>query len=225
MEKENKNPVQLLKNIKNAIIYVLALVGLISIVWFLGTHFGVKVPFINNIKEVNVQSTKLNFEDVGELVTQSANTTVVIDNKDSKKVLNTKLKISFSDRRLLFSYNVKVDASVDFTKIQQEVMESKIILKVPHAKVYSAETMKDSLKKYIEEGSYSLEETNESLKAIEDQAKVDAVNNGLLTQADENAKMLLINFVKSEPSFKNFEVEIEYLEEIPISVDQQTTNN
>lgn len=54
---------------------------------------------------------------------------------------------------------------------------------------------------------------NEAWKDVEEQAIADSKANGLLEQADINAKILIENFIKSEKSFKNYEVIFEYIGE------------
>lgn len=212
---------KVLLTIKNIVVYTLAIIGIIAIVWVIAYYSGQKFGFMKkSTMETQTQTTSLGFKNMGELVTQSAYATVIIDNKDDKKIFN-KLKIPFSDRRLIFSYNVKVDASVDFSQIVEDIQENKIIIKLPHAKIFGANTDKDSLRKYIEEGTFALEETNEAWKDIESQAVADATANGLLEQADMNAKILIENFVKSEETFKDYEVSFEYIETV---TEEQTEN-
>lgn len=203
--------------IKNVIVYTLAIIGVISIVWFCAYRSGKKIGFMQKENESTMKTqtvtTALEFRNIGKLVTQSAYTTVVIDNKDDKKIFD-KFHIPFSNRVLVFGYNVKVDAAVDFSQITEDIKENKIIIKLPHAEIFGANTDKDSLKKYIEEGSFSLEETNEAWKDIENQAIADAKTNGLLEQADINAKILIENFVKSDENFKDYEVSFEFIENI-----------
>lgn len=202
--------------IKNVIVYSLAIIGLVAIIWFIAYRSGKKIGFMQKENEstmqTQTQTTTLGFKDMGKLVTQSAYATVVIDNKDDKKIFD-KLHIPFSNRRIIFSYNVKVDAAVDFSLITEKIQDNKIIITLPRAEIYGASIDKDSLKKYLEEGTFKLEETNEALKDIEEQATADSKANGLLEQADTNAKILIENFVKSEESLKDYEVVFEYIGE------------
>lgn len=207
MEKKKNN---VLRGVFNIIIYLFAIIGLISVVWLIGTNAGKRMKNVDTMTR-STQSVGFKLEEVGELVTQSAYVTEVIDNQDAKSVKG--IKIPFTDKRLLFSYDVKVDASIDFTKITTEMDSEKIVLNVPHAKVFGAETRKDSLKKYIEQGNFSLEDTNEALKEIENRATETAINNGLLEEADKNAETLLKNLIHSEPGFENVEIVINYIED------------
>lgn len=205
-----------IKMIKNIIIYILALIGLISIVWFIGYRFGSNWEFFkkgkNSNLEIHTQTTQLGFKDMGELVTQSAYTTIVVDNKDNKKWMFDKLKVPFSDRRLLFTYNVKVDAAVDFTQITLQNYESSIIVKLPHSKIFNTSLNNDSLKIYLQDGDFKFEETNEAQKALKQQATADAIANGILELADENAQFLIERMIKSNSNLKDCEIKFKYID-------------
>ena len=207
---------KILLKIKNVIVYTLAIIGLFAIIWFIayrsGKKIGINQKMINSTIQRETQTTTLGLKNMGKLVTQSAYATVVIDNKDDKKIFD-KLHIPFSNRRLIFSYSVKVDAAIDFEQIKERIEGNKIIITLPHAAIYGANIDKNSLKKYLEEGSFKLEETNDALKDIEEQAKADSIANGILEQADANAKILIENLVKSEEMFKDYEVLFEYIGE------------
>ena len=66
------------------------------------------------------KTTKLGFENVGQLVTQTAYLTVVKDNKKNIDFFNL-FKIPFTETRKIFSYDIEVDAGVDFSKITYDV--------------------------------------------------------------------------------------------------------
>ena len=74
------------------------------------------------------KTTKLGFENVGQLVTQTAYLTVVKDNKKNIDFFNL-FKIPFTETRKIFSYDIEVDAGVDFSKITYDVEKNKKMLK------------------------------------------------------------------------------------------------
>ena len=92
--------------------------------------------FSKEILSITTKSTKFGLEDVGELVTQTAYLTVVDEISKYSQVFNKKIPLTQS--RLIFSYDVEVDASVDFSKITLDEGIDKITVKLPHAKVYKA---------------------------------------------------------------------------------------
>ena len=125
--------------------------------------------------------------------------------------------IPFTESRQIFSYDIEVDASVDFAKISYDIDEEKceIVVKVPHAKIYKATLKTDSFKEYLDSESLfsriDLKEQNEALKTMEEQAVKDAEANGLLDAADNNAKKLIEGMIKSESKYKEYKVIYNYI--------------
>ena len=164
------------------------------------------------------KTTKLGFENVGQLVTQTAYLTVVKDNK--KHIDFFKLfKIPFTETRKIFSYDIEVDAGVDFNKIKYDVDNDnkQIKIKTPHAKIYKAKINADSFRAYLDSDSIftkiNMSEHNDSLKKMEEQAVKDAEANNMLRLADENAKNIIRGLVNSNEEFKEYNVLFEYIEE------------
>ena len=164
------------------------------------------------------KTTKLGFENVGQLVTQTAYLTVVKDNKKNIDFFNL-FKIPFTETRKIFSYDIEVDAGVDFSKITYDVEKEQknVKIKLPHAKIYKAKINTDSFRSYLDSDSIftkiNMIEHNESLKKMEEQAVKDAEANNMLKLADENAKKIIKGLVNSSDEYKEYNVIFEYLEE------------
>ena len=164
------------------------------------------------------KTTKLGFENVGQLVTQTAYLTVVKDNKKNIDFFNL-FKIPFTETRKIFSYDIEVDAGVDFNKIKYDVDNDnkQIKIKTPHAKIYKAKINTDSFRAYLDSDSIftkiNMSEHNDSLKKMEEQAVKDAAANNMLRLADENAKNIIRGLVNSNEEFKEYNVLFEYIEE------------
>jgi len=162
------------------------------------------------------KTTKLGFEDVGELVTQTAYLTNVKDNKEDRKFFDL-FKIPFTESRQIFSYDIQVDASVDFSKVSyvRNDKKSEITIRLPHSKIYKATLDLNSLKVYLDEESIftriDLKEENDSLKTMKEECIEDAKANGLLEKADENAKRLIEGFIKSDNKLKDYKVIYKYI--------------
>ena len=164
------------------------------------------------------KTTKLGFENVGQLVTQTAYLTVVKDNKKNIDFFNL-FKIPFTETRKIFSYDIEVDAGVDFSKITYDVEKEQknVKIKLPHSKIYKAKINTDSFRSYLDSDSIftkiNMSEHNESLKKMEEQAVKDAEANNMLKFADENAKRIIKGLVNSSDEYKEYNVLFEYLEE------------
>lgn len=209
MEKEKKT-----KSFIKAVPIVIKIVVVIAIllgVFYLGNA-------CSSVINLQTKSTKFGLKDVGELVTQTAYVTVVTDNKENKELFN-KFEIPFTESRQIFSYDVEVDVSVDFSEISYTVDSENKEIKVslPHSKIYKTTLNTDSLKVYLDTESLfsriDLKEHNDALNAIKEQAATDAKSNGTLEAGDSNAKRLVESFIKENSRYKDYSFSYEYIEE------------
>ena len=173
-----------------------------------------KVPFKHSSTSLNI-----GFEDVGDLVTQTAFVRVLEDSSDSRKTPIFKKIIPGTTSRLIVSYMIKVEASIDFEKISIKSIDDnskKIVIQLPHATVHSSLPVPDSFKNHLEQknpfSDIDATEMNELLKDATEEGKNDAISNGLLEKADENGKVLLESFIRGNKEYKDFTVEFEYIE-------------
>lgn len=170
----------------------------------------------STVFESQTKTTKLGFEDMGELVTQTGYLTIIKDNKEHREFFNL-FKIPFTESRQIFSYDIEVDASVDFSKISYDVKnkDKEIIIKLPHSKIYKATLDIDSLKVYLDDESLfsriDLKEHNEALNEMKQQGINDAIANGILDSADNNAKKLIDSFIRSNNKYKDHKIVYEYI--------------
>lgn len=207
-ENRNTNTKMSLKLMPKGIlclIIALIIMTLVSTGTMIGTVFTSKT-----------KTTKFGLEDVGELVTQTAHLTVVEDNKVNKELFK-KFKIPFTESRQVFSYDVDVDASVDFAKISihPDDVTREVIVKLPHSKIYKATLDLDSQVVYLDEGNIfsriNLTKQNEALKDIKEQGIADAKDNGILEAADKNAIKLIESLIKSDKKYNDYKITYKYL--------------
>ena len=188
--------------------YIIIIAILIGI-FYLGT---MSHSFLN----FQTKTTKLGLEDVGELVTQTAYLTVVEDTNEHKEFFNL-FKIPFTESRQIFSYDIEVDASLDFSKITYNVNNSnkEINIKLPHCDIYKSTLNEESLKVYLDSNSIfsriDLKEHNDALQKMKEQGIEDAKANGILDAADANAKKLIESFIKKNDAYKDYKVVYEYV--------------
>lgn len=152
---------------------------------------------IKKIISSESQTTEIGFENIGELATQSFYCTQVNVTDSSKKLFD--LNIPFTNSKYIYSYGVNIKAGYDFGEIHCEVQENSIVVEMPEAKILSSEIDQDSFKVYLEDESIfnqiSLEENNESMKKLKEQAEADAIESGLLDNARSNAETILTGFL------------------------------
>ena len=171
----------------------------------------------SDVFRTQTKTTKLGFKDVGELVTQTCYTTIIQDNKKDREFFKL-FKIPLTESRQIFSYDVEVDASVNFEKIEYQADDEKktITIKLPHSKIYKPYLKEDSLKIYLDDESLfsniDMTESNEARIQMKNQAQADCEANGLLTKADENAQKIIESMIKSNSKYKDYKVNYEYID-------------
>lgn len=222
-EKLNKKIAKILKNFGKLIIYFLAIIGFISIVWTIAKYYGINIGKTQQIddpttrKESSVEVVDFGLKDIGKLITQTSNSTIVFDNKEDRELFN-KFKMPFTESRQLFSYVIKVDAYVDFEKISYEDNGiDEILIKLPHAQVDDPVIDEKTFEPYIDkESAFSridIDEQNESRIKMKDKAIEQAKANGIIEAADKNAQIMIERIIKSEVNHKDYKVVFEYIEE------------
>lgn len=152
--------------------------------------------------------TKIGFEDIGELATQSAYCTEVNVTEDARKLFD--ITIPFTQSKYVYSYDVEVKAGLDFGDIKWEEKGNRIEVRLPETKILSSEVDLDSLKIYHEDESIfspiTLKENNEALKKLKADAENNAVEKGLLENARENAEQILKGFFGKSYDLNEYEI-------------------
>ena len=153
--------------------------------------FGVSQYFMTDSK-----TTKVGFEDIGELATQSAHCTEVNVTEAARELFG--LEIPFTESKYIYSYDIVIKAGFNFEEIEWEENGNTIEVSLPEAEILSSEIELDSFKIYHEDESIfreiTMTENNEALSSMKQRAEEDAVNNGLLENASSNAKTILTGF-------------------------------
>lgn len=180
---------------------ILKLALLIAIVAAIGV--GVRVINVSESK-----TTKIGFEDIGEIATQSAYCTEVNVTEDAKELYG--MRIPFTQSKYIYSYDIVIKAGYDFNEIEWKEKNKTIEVKLPEAKVLSNELDMDSFKVYHEEESIfskiTLEENNDAVKKMKLNAQENAIANGLLENARSNAETMLTGFFADEYDLDEYKI-------------------
>lgn len=180
---------------------ILKLALLIAIVAAIGV--GVRVINVSESK-----TTKIGFEDIGEMATQSAYCTEVNVTEDAKELYG--MQIPFTQSKYIYSYDIVIKAGYDFNEIEWKEKNKTIEVKLPEAKVLSNELDMDSFKVYHEEESIfskiTLEENNHAVKKMKLNAQENAIANGLLENARSNAETMLTGFFADEYDLDEYKI-------------------
>ena len=153
---------------------------------------------VGSVSSSENQTTRLGFEDMGELATQTAYCTQVSVTEASRELFG--VTIPFTQSKYIYSYDVIIKAGFDFQEITYTVdQESKTItVQLPQAKILSSEVDLDSFQVYHEAESIfrpiTLEENNRAIADLQRTAEENAVANGLLEEARANGEAILTGF-------------------------------
>lgn len=164
-----------------------------------------------NYSSSDSKTTKIGFENIGELATQVAYCSEVNITEASRELFGA--KIPFTQSKYIYSYDVEIKAGLDFTQIEYDIDEENSIIKVelPEIRVLSVEINTDSFKLYHEQESIfrqiSMEENNEALTTLQQTAEKDAIANGLLDNARSNAETILESFFAQEYGADTYKIE------------------
>lgn len=157
---------------------------------------------------VESKTTKIGFEDIGELATQAAYCTEVNVTEASRELWG--IKIPFTQSKYIYSYDVVVKAGFDFSAVEWSEKKGVIEVKLPQAEILSCEVDTDTFQVYHEDESIfrkiTLEENNEALNNLMEQAEKDAVANGILEDARSNAERILKGFFGNEYDLNEYEL-------------------
>ena len=166
------------------------------------------ISIVSNYFETESKTIKIGFEDIGELDTQVAYTTVIGTIDDPRKIFG--VKIPFTESKYIYSYDIVIKAGFDFTEIEWEIKDTAITVRLPEAKILNSELKWDSFKLYHEDESIfkqiKMEENNEALKNLVQNAEKDAVANGLLDNARSNAETILRSFFGNVYNLEEYEI-------------------
>lgn len=199
MEKKKQKGSKLLKYwlSKTAVKIILVIIVLLVIVLGVGKYF-----------MTESKSTKIGFEDIGELATQSAYCTEVNVTEAARELFG--VEIPFTESKYIYSYDIVIKAGFNFEEIEWKLNDHRIEVNLPETKILSSEINLDSFKLYHEDESIfrqiTMDENNEALKSMQENAEKDAVANGLLDNARANAETILTGFFSSAYDMDEYEI-------------------
>lgn len=169
---------------------------------------------INWEKENAMVATKLDFENLGILVTQESNMTIVNNYKADKKqkLFSLEFSVPFSTVQQIYSYDVQICAGIDFTKVSYVIDDDKKIITVtlPEVQTISKALDNDSFQLYYEKESafkkVTITEINDEQGHLVDQAEETAIAKGLYDNALDNAKLIVKNLIYQFSAYSDYSV-------------------
>ena len=157
--------------------------------------------FVEVEKEITSEIIEDGLKDMGVLITEEYYFTDVISYSSVKKFLKTKIELGFTESSYLAGYDGVVSAGVDFSKVSVEKDNETFTVTVhaPKPEIQYVDIDFNSFVLYSEKegigNPISAEDFNASLVELENTARVKAKEKGLLEKADENARIMIQNFI------------------------------
>lgn len=200
--KEEKKESKLFKIFKKSIKRKIA-IFIVIIVLIVAVVIGLRSDIFFDSK-----TTKIGFENIGELATQTAYSTQLGVIDDSRELYG--VTIPFTNSKYIYSYDVVIKAGFDFGDIEWNENNNVIEVKLPKAKILSSELDLNSFKIYHENESVfnqiTITENNETMKKLQKTAEENAVANGLLENARDNSETILKIFFSNKYDLEKYEI-------------------
>lgn len=156
----------------------------------------------------NAAAVKEEIQEIGELATVEYLYTDVGTFDASKTLFKTDWKLPLTQKSALITMDGVIKAGIDVEAVNITCDEAArtITVDIPEAKILSNELDENSLQVYNEKNGLFNEVTLEdggSLRSeIKEKAQAKALENGILQQAEENAKYVIQSIIESTPSIK-----------------------
>jgi hypothetical protein len=172
--------------------------------------------FVEIEKQITAEVIQDGLKDMGVLITEEYYFTEVVSFSSVKNLFKTEIALPFTESSYLASYDGVVTAGIDFTQIEIAKDDSLglITVTLPKAGVQNVDIDPESFILYSEKeglgNPFSINDFNMSLIDLENKAESKAIERGLLTRADENAKSVISNFIGSITDASKYKVEFMY---------------
>lgn len=187
------------EKIKRYGIIILALIVVIGgIIFFYNVRDNNRMEIISSTIEEKVSK-------IVELSTVKYNYTDIVTYKNSKDLSG--IQIPFTEKRFIVQYSGYIKAGVDLSTIEIDVKNEKTIhIEMEKAKVLENVIIEEEVKFFDEKDGFFNKLNFEDLYGVligeKEKAKNDAINRGLLNEAQDNAEEILLSLL-DEMDFEN----------------------
>ena len=163
--------------------------------------------------QVESRNIAFGLKDMGELVTQAGYFTNVQSSTSTRQLFG--MDIPFTTSKYIYSYDGVVKAGLDFAGIEVQVDDANRIVTVllPEIEVLDVNIDNDSLKIYDESQSIftplHISDVNEAQIELKEQVRQTAIDNGILEEAEKNARTIISGFLSGTMDLKNYTIQFE----------------
>lgn len=137
------------------------------------------------------------------------------ENQNQITIIGKDINIPFTGKRFIVAYDGRIQAGIDIGKAQIDIDEDAraITVTLPKSEIISHETFEDTLVVLDETKNVfnpiSIENYNEFVSAQKDSMEEKAIERGLLTNADVEAKLIVQSFLSQIPGIDTYKLTIQ----------------
>lgn len=137
------------------------------------------------------------------------------ENQNQITIIGKDINIPFTGKRFIVAYDGRIKAGIDIGKAQIDIDEAAraITIALPKSEIISHETFEDTLVVLDETNNVfnpiSIENYNEFVSEQKDSMEKKAIERGLLTNADAEAKRMVQSFLSQIPGIDTYKLTIQ----------------
>lgn len=137
------------------------------------------------------------------------------ENQNQITIIGKDINIPFTGKRFIVAYDGRIKAGVDIGQAQIDIDEDAraITITLPKSEIISHETFEDTLVVLDETNNVfnpiSIENYNEFVSEQKDGMEKKAIERGLLTNADAEAKLMVQSFLSQIPGIDTYKLTIQ----------------
>lgn len=137
------------------------------------------------------------------------------ENQNQITIIGKDINIPFTGKRFIVAYDGRIQAGVDIGQTQIDIDEDAraITITLPKSEIISHETFEDTLVVLDETNNVfnpiSIENYNEFVSEQKDGMEKKAIERGLLTNADAEAKLMVQSFLSQIPGIDTYKLTIQ----------------
>lgn len=148
---------------------------------------------------------------IQELATVKYNYTGVVSYRDAIKLFQ--MNVPLTEKSFIFKYNAYLKAGVDFSRMKVELYdEGKVHVSMPRAQIFDIVIDENSVRVFNETDNafnpIKIGDYNKALLQEKATIRQDAIDNGLLKDANRQAELMLKSFLK-EMGFDEVDITLE----------------
>ena len=137
------------------------------------------------------------------------------ENQNQITIIGKDINIPFTGKRFIVAYDGRIKAGIDIGQTQIDIDEDAraITITLPKSEIISHETFEDTLVVLDETNNVfnpiSIENYNEFVSEQKDSMEKKAIERGLLTNADAEAKLMVQSFLSQIPGIDTYKLTIQ----------------